>query len=320
MMHNKCQPHEMMENLTTSKYQNNATISVLKLTRRIFSSKVGTRKFCGLSMSVTNIAGYKFVLLTELELLCAALSHTCLELQLKGTVLLGREGINLNLAGTARAVIAFKKFLMNDVRFADMSFRESHSEIQPFKFMKVKLRKEIITMRCPEVKPDTQRAPVISPPQLKQWLDEGRDITLLDTRNDYEVRFGTFENASHFQLTDFSEFPAATEKLKSPAPVVMFCTGGIRCEKAALFLQAAGHPEVYQLEGGILNYFSEVGAAYYQGECFVFDQRVSVDAQLQETGTLQCKNCQGPVTREQQALASFSAGISCHACEKQKTA
>jgi UPF0176 protein len=137
---------------------------------------------------------------------------------------------------------------------------------------------------------------------------------VLDTRNDYEVRFGTFEQAEHFQLADFSDFPAATAAIQEKKPVVMFCTGGIRCEKAAVYLLSAGFPEVYQLDGGILNYFSEVGGAHYSGECFVFDQRISVNPQLQETGTLQCVACQGPVSKEQQASSDFVAGVSCPVC------
>jgi UPF0176 protein len=257
-------------------------------------------------MKTLNIAGYKFIPLQELPLLQANFLAAAQALALKGTILLSPEGINLNLAGAFADIAVFKNSLQEDDLFADMTFRESESATQPFKFMRVKIRKEIITMRRPEVRPEMQRAPGIPPQIFKQWLDEKRDITVLDTRNDYEVRFGTFENAKHFGLADFNDFPQAANRLDTTKPVVMFCTGGIRCEKAALHLQNAGCRDVYQLEGGILNYFSKVGGAHYQGECFVFDQRVSVDATLNETGTVQCQQCFGPIAK---ALQSCPA---CH--------
>ncbi len=262
-------------------------------------------------MAITNIASYKFIQLTDLAALRYELLADCMACNLKGTILLSQEGINLNLAGVTAEVDAFKKILLLRTEFADLTFRESISASQPFKWMKVKIRKEIITMRRPEVRPATQRAASISPSTLKQWLDEKRDITLLDTRNDYEVRFGTFTNAQHFQLRDFSNFPSAAAALAAQAPIVMFCTGGIRCEKAALHWQNVGAAAVFQLEGGILNYFAEVGGAHYQGECFVFDQRISVNPQLQETGTRQCLACYGPIVQSE---------ATCPACNQQQSA
>ena len=268
-------------------------------------------------MQITNIAGYKFVPLVDLGTLQAALLAEATRLDCKGTILLSAEGMNLSVAARAESIVAFKTFLHQDARFGEMDFRETVSATQPFKFMKVKIKSEIITMHQPEVRPEIARAPSISPAEFKQWLDEKRDITVLDTRNDYEVRFGTFEQAEHFQLADFGDFPAATTALRDDKPVVMFCTGGIRCEKAAVYLLNAGFPEVYQLEGGILNYFSEVGGAHYQGDCFVFDQRVSVNPELQETGTVQCIACQGPVLPEQQVAPEFVPGVSCPMCVNQ---
>lgn len=234
-------------------------------------------------MQITNIAGYKFTPLNDLASLRALLLEQSDQLKLKGTILLGTEGINLTLAGVEESISVFKRYIREDTRFSDMSFRESYSAALPFKRLKVKIKKEIITMHRPEVCPCASRAPSISPHELKQWLDERRDITLLDTRNDYEVRMGTFENAVHFQLADFGDFPEAAKQLDRSKPVVMFCTGGIRCEKAGLYLLNSGFEEVYQLEGGILNYFSEVGGAHYQGECFVFDERISLNSHLEET-------------------------------------
>jgi UPF0176 protein len=251
-------------------------------------------------MQIQNIAGYKFISLGELSQLSSLMRTKCDELGLKGTILLSPEGINLSLAGTQKNIDLFKDFLCQDERFNDMTFRESFSESKPFARMKVKIKKEIITMRRDEVCPQRERAPSLTPAEFKQWLDEGRDITILDTRNDYEVRFGTFKKAVNLHIDDFCEFPQkAEENVARDKPIVMFCTGGIRCEKAAIHLQNAGFSDVYQLHGGILNYFAEVGGAHYDGECYVFDQRVALDANLQAAGTRQCTQCQGPVKQEQ---------------------
>jgi UPF0176 protein len=256
-------------------------------------------------MKILNIAGYKFLPLADLTALRADFLAQCEAFGLKGTILLSVEGVNLNLSGLAADISSFKAYLLQDARFSDITFRESFSQSQPFKYMRVKIKKEIITMHRPEVCPEVERAPSISPREFKKWLDEKRDITVLDTRNDYEIQFGAFQGATHFSLQDFGEFPEGAKKLAPVKPIVMYCTGGIRCEKAALHLLAAGFSEVYQLEGGILNYFSEVGGEHYEGECFVFDQRISVDHTLKETGTQQCQLCQGPV---------MAAAVSCSAC------
>lgn len=247
-------------------------------------------------MRILNIAGYKFISLTDLASLQLSLSDITKSLSLKGTILLSLEGININLAGLPENIHDFLKFLKDDSRFSDMNFHESDSTEQPFKELKIKLKKEIITFRQPEANPATQRAPDISPAEFKQWLDEKRDITLIDTRNDYEIRFGTFKNAINLHLSDFSQLPDSVSQLDQNKPVVMFCTGGIRCEKAALYMLNNGFDSVYQLDGGILGYFRKVGGEYYEGECFVFDERVSVDTDLKITGTIQCKTCQGPIS------------------------
>ena len=231
-------------------------------------------------MTILNIAGYQFISLQGLSELRVNLLEYARTLQLKGTILLSIEGINVALAGDDTAVKAFIRFLKKDLRFSDMTFRESGSDTVPFKQMKVKIKKEIITFGEPAIRPALQRAPSISPHTFKQWLDENRDILVLDTRNSYEICFGTFARATHCKLDDFSEFPRASDNLPKTKPIVMFCTGGVRCEKAGLYLLNSGFSEVYQLEGGILNYFSEVGSAHYQGDCFVFDDRVAVSPDL----------------------------------------
>ena len=228
-----------------------------------------------------NIATYKFLPLTDEILLDLhrQLLMLCERLMLKGSILLSKEGININLSGEIASVRQFQHDLLQDERFADLSFRESFSQSISFKRLKVKIKKEIITMNQPGIHPEQARAPSISPQELKQWLDEKREVILLDTRNEFEVNYGSFNSAMHLGLKNFSEFPDAVKTLKCDKPVVMFCTGGIRCEKAALSMFNQGFSEVYQLDGGILNYFSQVGQAHYQGGCFVFDDRVVVQAE-----------------------------------------
>lgn len=266
-------------------------------------------------MQILNIAGYKFISLShDIHALREQFFASASELKIKGTILLSHEGINLNVAGTPSAITAFKERLKENTLFADLSFHETYSDHLPFNVLKVKIKKEIITMKQPEACPLGSRAPSISPQELKQWLDEKRDITLLDTRNDYEVRFGTFAGATHLQLKDFGEFPAALDQVDKDKPLVMFCTGGIRCEKAAVYMLNKGHSNIYQLDGGILGYFAQVGGEHYNGECFVFDERVAVDTELKDTDTLQCLVCQGPVTQEQQQSLDFVPGVSCPTC------
>lgn len=231
-------------------------------------------------MQVLNIASYKFIHIDFLGDLRNHLLDQCEQLGLKGTILLSCEGINLSLAGSVGAIRAFQAHLEGISYFDNMTYRESYSNYIPFQRLKVKIKKEIITMRSPQVRPEKERAPGISPQQFKQWLDDNHDMIVLDTRNDFEVKCGTFKNAMSLGLKDFSEFPKASAVIPQDKPIVMFCTGGIRCEKAAIHLMQQGHLEVYQLEGGILNYFNEVGGDHYEGDCFVFDERVKIGPDL----------------------------------------
>jgi UPF0176 protein len=240
-------------------------------------------------VSVVNISCYKFVTLTDREALKAELTARCLALGLKGTILLAPEGINVFLAGSRAAIDAIVAHLRADPRFGDLAPKESLSAEPPFKRMRVRLKKEIITMKHPLIRPEAGRAPSVAAATLKQWLDrgvddEGRPVVMLDTRNDYEVAAGTFENAVDYAIGVFSEFPPRLAENRGDfagKTVVSFCTGGIRCEKAAIHMKEIGIERVYQLEGGILKYFEEVGGAHYRGDCFVFDQREAVAADLQ---------------------------------------
>lgn len=243
----------------------------------------------GLAVSVVNISCYKFVALADREALKADLAARCADLGLKGTILLAPEGINVFLAGSREAIDRIVAHLHADPRFADLVPKTSFSAVPPFHRMRVRLKREIITMKMPVIRPEAGRAPSVAAATLKQWLDrgcddEGRPVVMLDTRNDYEVQAGTFDNAVDYQIGIFSEFPpqlAARRDDYTGKTVVSFCTGGIRCEKAALHMKAIGIEHVYQLEGGILKYFEEVGGAHYHGDCFVFDEREAVSADLQ---------------------------------------
>ena len=238
--------------------------------------------------TILNISAYKFVALPDAEGLRSTLLARASGLQLKGTILLAEEGINLFLAGPAPAVQNFVTQLRQDARFADLALKESWSAKQPFKKMLVKVNREIIRMDHPAIRPAQGRAPAVSPATLKRWLDagtddEGRAVVLLDTRNGFEVDEGSFEGAIDWRLAKFSDFPQALLAHKAELQdktVVSFCTGGIRCEKAAIFMRENDLPNTYQLDGGILKYFEEAGGAHYRGNCFVFDERRAVDTQL----------------------------------------
>ena len=238
--------------------------------------------------TVLNISSYKFIPIHDAGELRELLLARAQALQLKGTILLAEEGINLFLAGPADAVRSFVAQLQTDARFADITPKESWSEAQPFKKMLVKVKGEIIRMNHPTIKPADGRAPAVAPATVRRWLaqghdDEGRPVVTLDTRNDFEVDEGTFVGAIDWRITKFTEFPDALrshlDDLKDKT-VVSFCTGGIRCEKAAILMREEGLEHVYQLEGGILKYFEETDGGHYQGGCFVFDERRAVDAQL----------------------------------------
>lgn len=236
---------------------------------------------------IVNVAAYRFVALDRLEERRRHLKSQCVSLGLKGTILLSPEGINLFLAGSRSAVDAFLDDLRRDEPFAGIAVKESFSEFRPFARMKVKRKREIIPFGIEEVDPRRSAAPRLTPTVLKTWLDEGRDVVLLDVRNDYEIEHGTFAAAKTLPIGNFRDLPEAVATLNEDLrqrPVVTFCTGGIRCEKAAPYLQQQGFDEVYQLEGGILKYFEDCGGDHYQGNCFVFDERVAVDARLRPVG------------------------------------
>ena len=269
-----------------------------------------------------NIAAYKFVSLDNLDELRGQYQSLCNELGLKGTVLLTPEGINMFVSGPREQIDRYLDWVRSDARLADLEWKESFSNEQSHKRMLVKIKKEIITMRMPLIKPELGRAPSVEAATLKRWLDQGHDdagkpVVMVDTRNDFEVDVGTFENTVDYRIKKFTEFPeviAAHKDDFAGKTVVTFCTGGIRCEKAAIHMQNIGYDNVYQLEGGILKYFEEVGGAHYTGDCFVFDYRTALNPKLEPTETVQCFACRAVVTPRQQLSPDYVYGVSCPHC------
>ena len=266
---------------------------------------------------IVNIAGYKFVALDRLTERRNALLQACRERSIKGTILLSPEGINLFLAAKRTEIDSFLDGLRAEPEFIDFHVKESMSDRQPFNRLLVRLKKEIISFGVEGIDPERRTSPKLKPAELKHWLDEGKPVTLLDVRNNYEVELGTFENAVVADIDHFRQFPDAVRGMKdldSKAPIVMFCTGGIRCEKAGPFMEQAGFESVYQLDGGILQYFEDCGGDHYDGSCFVFDQRVAVDHRLAETDDQVCFACQAVLTPAHLASEKYLAGKSCPFC------
>jgi UPF0176 protein len=232
---------------------------------------------------ILNIATYRFVFIDDPDAVRARLLPHAQAIGLKGTILLAHEGINMFLAGPETTVRSFLAILDDDTRFKNLDIKESWSEAMPFHKMKIKVKDEIVTFRQSQINPAKTPAPFMSPAELKARLDRGEDLVLLDTRNDVEVDTGTFKGAVFWGNKNFTEFGEIAkdhiDDIKNKT-VVSFCTGGIRCEKAAPFLHSLGANDVYQLEGGILRYFEQVGRDHYQGDCFVFDERAAIDPAL----------------------------------------
>ncbi len=267
--------------------------------------------------AVTNISCYRFAPLADLKPLRARLISVCKSGGLRGTILLSTEGINLFVAGQRAEVDRLVEDIRTVPGLDDLQPKFSMSEEQPFTRMLVRIKKEIIAFGVEGIEPGRKTSPKLPAATLKQWLDEGRPLTLLDTRNDYEVKLGTFDGALDLGIGHFRDFPQAVESLPvalKDQPVVMFCTGGIRCEKAGPFMEQAGFKQIFQLDGGILKYFEECGGAHYRGECFVFDQRVGVDPALRETESTQCYVCQSPLTAEEQQDPRHVPGETCPYC------
>ena len=261
---------------------------------------------------------YKFATLTDFEALQSRVLECCLANEIKGTLLLANEGINGTVAGSRGGIDALLAFLRADARLATLEHKESLADEMPFYRMKVRLKKEIVTLGVPGIDPNETVGTYVAPEDWNALISDP-EVVLVDTRNDYEYEIGTFRGALDPNTTSFREFPAYVQENLDPAKhkkVAMFCTGGIRCEKASAFMLAQGFEIVYHLQGGILKYLEKVPAeqSLWEGECFVFDQRVAVGHGL-ELGTHEsCRSCRHPVSPEDKTSPKYEAGVSCPHC------
>ncbi len=263
-------------------------------------------------------AMYLFVVLDDFAQLREPLLELMHDNDIKGTVLLAREGINGTVAGPRKGIDRLLGWLKQDPRLAKLSHKESFDDNVPFLRAKVKLKKEIVTMGQPDIDPNHIVGTYVKPADWNGLIADP-EVTLIDTRNDYEVQIGSFKNAVNPRTTSFREFPDFVEQSLDPArhkKVAMFCTGGIRCEKSTAYLKQQGFEEVYHLEGGILKYLEEVPEAEssWEGECFVFDNRVSVNHKLQAGSYQQCNACRMPITGQDLESPHYQPGVSCPHC------
>ena len=261
---------------------------------------------------------YKFVTLDDYVQLREPLLQTLVANDVKGTLLLAEEGINGTVSGSRAGIDAVLAWLRADPRLVDIDHKESYCAEQPFYRTKVKLKKEIVTLGVPGVDPNQRVGTYVEPQDWNALVDDP-EVLVIDTRNDYEVGIGSFRGAIDPKTKSFRDFPAYIREHFDPArhkKVAMFCTGGIRCEKASSFMLQEGFPEVFHLKGGILKYLEEVPAAEsrWEGECFVFDNRVTVTHELAEGAYDQCHACRNPVSPQDMQSPHYSPGISCPHC------
>lgn len=266
----------------------------------------------------TVAALYRFSTLEDYEQIQQPLRDVCDKNGVKGTLLLAKEGINGTIAGTREGIDAVVSFIRSDSRLSELEYKESHAKMMPFNRMKVRLKKEIVTLGVPGVDPNKIVGTYLSP---KEWnaLLEDPEVVLLDTRNDYEYEIGTFKGAVNPNTKSFREFPKFVEENYDPQKhkkVAMFCTGGIRCEKASSYMLEQGFEEVYHLKGGILKYLEEVSPSesLWDGECFVFDERVGIKHGLEVGGFELCRGCRYPISAKDKESEKFQEGISCPRC------
>ncbi|PXF29637.1 hypothetical protein WH50_19695 [Pokkaliibacter plantistimulans] len=264
---------------------------------------------------------YKFVALDDFEAIRQPLLDVMESNEVRGTLLLAKEGINGTVAGSRAGIDALLAWLKSDPRLAALSYKESFTEVLPFYRTKVKLKREIVTMGVEGIDPNKVVGTYVKPQDWNALISDP-DVLLVDTRNDYEVQIGTFKGAINPMTETFREFPEYVKQNLDPGKhkkVAMFCTGGIRCEKSTAYLKEQGFEEVYHLEGGILKYLEEVPEAdtLWEGECFVFDNRVAVNHKLEKGQYDQCNACRRPITEADKLRPEYKAGVSCHQCHDQ---
>jgi len=270
------------------------------------------------SPDVVVAALYRFAALPDFEALKDPLYRLMIDHDVRGTLLLAKEGINGTIAGSRQGIDRIMDWLKSDPRFADLEAKESYVDTPPFYRTKVKLKKEIVTMGVEGIDPNDIVGTYVEPADWNALIADP-EVLVLDTRNKYEVDIGSFENAINPETDSFRELPAYVEKHLDPVKhkkVAMFCTGGIRCEKSTAFLKQQGFSEVYHLKGGILKYLEEVPEteSKWRGECFVFDNRVTVNHQLEKGQYDQCHACRRPITEDDKQSPHYKKGVSCHHC------
>lgn len=273
--------------------------------------------------SIIVAALYKFVDLPDYQSLQAPLLASCEQHDVKGTLLLASEGINGTIAGPRNGIDAVLNFLRNDPRFKNLEHKESHAKSMPFYRMKVRLKKEIVTMGVDGINPNKMAGTYVKAEDWNKLISDP-DVVIIDTRNDYEVEIGTFKNALNPNIKTFRDFPEWIHQQKSlekKPKVAMFCTGGIRCEKSTAFMRTEGFDEVYHLQGGILKYLEVVPEkeSLWEGECFVFDERVAVGHGLKLGEHDLCRSCRYPISVEDKQSLHFVEGVSCPHCFNQKS-
>lgn len=261
---------------------------------------------------------YKFVRLPDFAEKRDSLLAYCQAQGIKGTILLAAEGINATIAGSRQAIDSLLALLRSDPRLVDLEPKESYADFPPFDRMKVRLKKEIVTLGLPEVDPSDRVGTYVTPQDWNELISDP-EVTVIDTRNDYEVSIGTFKGAQNPKTASFRQFPDYVRTHLDPTKhkkVAMFCTGGIRCEKATSFMMAQGFQEVYHLKGGILKYLEEVPQeeSLWQGECFVFDQRVAVREGLAIGTHDMCPSCGHPISEADKTSPDYQEGVSCPYC------
>ncbi|MBE9216312.1 rhodanese-related sulfurtransferase, partial [Plectonema cf. radiosum LEGE 06105] len=269
-------------------------------------------------MSVIIATLYKFVKLPDYAEKQQPLLSVCEAQGIKGTILLAQEGINGTIAGSRQGIDGVMDFLHSDYRFSDLEYKQSTAESPPFQRMKVRLKNEIVTLGVPEVNPSEQVGTYVNPQDWNQIISDP-EVTVIDARNNYEVSIGTFKRAENPQTESFREFPEYIHNNLNPdknKKIAMFCTGGIRCEKATSYLISQGFAQVYHLKGGILKYLEEVPKeqSLWQGECFVFDERIAVRHGLEPGSYDMCMSCGHPISEDDKASPKYEEGISCPHC------
>lgn len=278
---------------------------------------------------VTHIAGYRFVPVEDTQATLLEIEGFSHGLGILGTVFLASEGINISIAGNLLAVLTFRQRLAQDPRFCGIKFHETYCQQVPYSKLNFKTKKELVPLGVETVRAGESEQQYLSPAKLKQWLDEGRDFNLIDMRNTFEYEIGSFATAQHLNLKKFKTLKQRQEEvsqLDKEKPMVTFCTGGIRCEKAAPYMQSQGFKNVYQLDGGIIEYLRQTGGSHWQGNCFVFDERITIDSQLRTQPMRLCLECQVSLEGQDSTFADATdetesgkpEGELCPTCQQRK--